>query len=283
MEKTIRGLNRAGVSAEKEKQVETTADQIGKLLPAKYAAYLAVLGVLIPWLGRAFTALRCGGGLVGVYRAILYGSTTIHNPTPSAREAAGKIPVLILFFALAFSASAQTPTNAVQTPTNAVQLLGLPPSLAQISCAVENALADAGPYETNSIIDADVGGLYDSALSKGKQYGAFTVLTLWQPAQQMSVGLGGAYIGGQWLDANMSIKIGTTTSLPYIGKVYAWASSGPDYSFKARAIGAYNFAGLLKNWDIGKQFYLGVSYGVGNISTLPGVIQEFGIHLSRHF
>ena len=62
-------------------------DTLAKLLPAKYAPWLLAIPIIVPWIGRGATALKNGGGLVGVYRSIVYGSTTVHfndppKPTP---------------------------------------------------------------------------------------------------------------------------------------------------------------------------------------------------------
>ena len=59
-----------------------TITQLKGLLPANIFNYILIAGIVLPWIGRALTALRNGGGLLGVWRSIFYGSTTIHNDTP---------------------------------------------------------------------------------------------------------------------------------------------------------------------------------------------------------
>ena len=67
-------------------------DTLAKVLPPKYASYASVVMVLVPWVGRAFYALKNDGGLIGVYRSILYGSTTVHNPPAEKNETAKPTP-----------------------------------------------------------------------------------------------------------------------------------------------------------------------------------------------
>lgn len=46
------------------------------LIPAKYAAYGAAAVVIIQTAGRIYHALSSGNGLVGAWRAFLYGTNT---------------------------------------------------------------------------------------------------------------------------------------------------------------------------------------------------------------
>ena len=45
----------------------------------KYASPILAAAVVLPMIGRGLTAVRNGGGLVGIWRSIMFGSTTIHN------------------------------------------------------------------------------------------------------------------------------------------------------------------------------------------------------------
>ena len=187
---------------------------------------------------------------------------------------------------LTLTAHAQTGSNsppAAATPaTNLVQLLGLPSELTQVWNAAGTALSDVQPFISNSIVQVDTGALYDSSLAKGK-VGCFLDATV-PTTQQTAVGFGGAYLDNTWLDANVTLKLGTTiTKLPYIGPVYGWVASGPDYNFKTRSIGAYNFAGLSKSWDISKNWKLLADVGVGDITTVQGTVLLFGLSVNRHF
>lgn len=51
------------------------------LIPAKWHTTVAMIAVLIPYAGRAWYALRNGGGLVGVWHSLIYG-TNIPKATP---------------------------------------------------------------------------------------------------------------------------------------------------------------------------------------------------------
>ena len=58
-------------------------DDILKVIPEKYQAPLLALIVLIPYITRAFHALKTGGGLKGIWTAIMYGT----NTTPEVKAA----------------------------------------------------------------------------------------------------------------------------------------------------------------------------------------------------
>jgi hypothetical protein len=45
-------------------------------LPSEWQAWLAIGIVALQLLGRAYHALRNGGGLVGIWRAIMFGTNT---------------------------------------------------------------------------------------------------------------------------------------------------------------------------------------------------------------
>jgi hypothetical protein len=47
-------------------------------LPAKYAGYTGLALIAIMWLGRAVPVLQAGSGLVGWFKAILFGTNTPH-------------------------------------------------------------------------------------------------------------------------------------------------------------------------------------------------------------
>lgn len=54
-------------------------------LPERYRGW-AVLAVLaFPYITRAYHALATGGGIVGVYRAILFGTNTPKTPDESRK------------------------------------------------------------------------------------------------------------------------------------------------------------------------------------------------------
>jgi hypothetical protein len=51
-------------------------DDLLKIIPEKYQAPLLALIVMIPYITRAFHALKTGGGLKGIWTAIMYGTNT---------------------------------------------------------------------------------------------------------------------------------------------------------------------------------------------------------------
>jgi hypothetical protein len=57
-------------------------DQILNLIPPKYAAYGAAAVIVVQTAGRIYHALASGHGLVGAWRAFLYG-----NPKPPGQTA----------------------------------------------------------------------------------------------------------------------------------------------------------------------------------------------------
>jgi hypothetical protein len=55
-----------------------------------------VMGVMI--LGRIYKALRNGGGIVGAWRGLLYGTNTpVPSPSPASPSTPGKLSALVLF------------------------------------------------------------------------------------------------------------------------------------------------------------------------------------------
>ena len=172
-------------------------------------------------------------------------------------------------------------------PTNLISLLGGGASAQQLASDVAGFFADAQPYLSNSIGTIDAALLYDKTLPKGK-IGGFLGATI-PVSQQAAIGFGGAYLGNTWYDATLNIKLGMTLSLPFIGKYYGWAGSGPDYNFRAKSIGAWNALGVEKDWDLGKLFgsttsaYLGGGFFVGNDSTTAGAFEGLYLALTAHY
>jgi len=48
-------------------------------LPAKYASYTSLALIALMWLGRAIPVLQQGSGIVGWFKAILFGTNTPKN------------------------------------------------------------------------------------------------------------------------------------------------------------------------------------------------------------
>lgn len=53
-----------------------TPEQIGGYIPEKYRGWVILSLILLPYLTRAYHALRTGGGIRGIYRSILFGTNT---------------------------------------------------------------------------------------------------------------------------------------------------------------------------------------------------------------
>jgi hypothetical protein len=162
------------------------------------------------------------------------------------------------------------------------------PGLAQVGSDFLGALADAQPYFSNGIYAIEGGVMYNPSDKTGK-IGGFLDLQV-PVAQQASIGFGGAYLDDHWLDASISARVGTTlnwpTNLPlvgsFIGPTYAYLESGPDYDFHTHGVGSYNFAGIIKQWDISSKWKFTMGAAIGNISTLPGTDFAGGVSLTYH-
>ena len=50
------------------------------LLPPEYRGTVIFLVIIFPYLTRGWHALKLGGGLVGVWRAIMFGTNVPKNP-----------------------------------------------------------------------------------------------------------------------------------------------------------------------------------------------------------
>lgn len=194
---------------------------------------------------------------------------------------------------LAASLTADVVTNPVPAantgPSNLGQLLGLSPSATQLGSDFGAFFVDAVPYVSNDIVNLQVGGLYDKSLAHGK-IGGFADIGV-PISQQASLGFGGAYIGKQWFDGTVNLKLGSTFTWPVIGKwigpVYHAVSSGPDYDFHTTkgqtAIGAFNMMDSIKKFDISKKVTLQLDFGIGEETHLPGVLLAGSTILSYHF
>jgi hypothetical protein len=66
-------------------------DELLKIIPVKYQASLVALIVLIPYITRAYHALKNGGGLKGIWTAIMYGT----NTTPEVKKAIESIATAV--------------------------------------------------------------------------------------------------------------------------------------------------------------------------------------------
>ena len=179
------------------------------------------------------------------------------------------------------------PSTNASSPTNLLGLLGGGGAGQQLWSDIENVFDDAQPYITNDIVNLDVVGLYDKSLTDGK-FGVFSDVNV-PMTQQSAIGFGAGYINRTFMDATVNLKLGTTFNYPFIGKVYNWAGSGPDYNFKVRKIGAWNALGAQRTWSVWSSssskegLNLSANVGVANESTVPGVMVLAGPTLSLHW
>jgi len=211
--------------------------------------------------------------------------------------------LLICTALIAASASAQVVTNPptiLVASTNVGQLLGVPPSVIKGWNGFLGGLVDAAPYISNDIVNVDFGALYNSSDKHGK-FGGYLAASV-PTSQQSAIGVGGFYLNNQLGNATVNLTLGTTVSnLPILGKVWTFASSGPDYDFtkdpstgKAFGIGAYNAFGVQKTWELNmaaagaiptwyQNWSVGIKVGGFNISTIPGLGEFGGLELVKHF
>ena len=57
-------------------------EQLESVLPPKYAAYAALLTAAVPVIGRAYHAIVNDGGILGIWRSVVFGQSTPVKPTP---------------------------------------------------------------------------------------------------------------------------------------------------------------------------------------------------------
>lgn len=159
-------------------------------------------------------------------------------------------------FVINFEAAGQTVTTNASTNT--------------VWGDIKQLLTDEGSFfGTNTDLTIDAGALYSQ-----KQWGALldvhTPLPIGTNAQ-VSAGITGLYIGGQFYEASLSIKGGTTLFPNKWYSVFTWAETGPGMNLHSHSVISETFAGATKGWDVYKGFYLYVSGLTGNISDRSGV------------
>lgn len=55
---------------------------IVNLIPEKYRGGVVLAVALAPFIGRAYHAVTSGGGLKGIWNALIFGTNTPKGPTP---------------------------------------------------------------------------------------------------------------------------------------------------------------------------------------------------------
>ena len=165
-------------------------------------------------------------------------------------------------------------TTRAQTNTPPTSLL--PGGLGQLVNDVGAFLTDAQPYfGTNGSLMAGGG-----ALINNKKVGAFADVTLWSLTtnNQVAIGFAAAYLNGNFYDASLNLKAGTTWTVPVLGSFYTQILSGPGYNFKQHHAMAENFVIVHRKFTIGT-WLLDPFAGVGNLSDQPGAAYIAGINV----
>ena len=70
--------------------------EVANLLPAKYMVYLNTALILGAILGRAVQALRSGGGLVSIWRGILFGTNSTTPKQEANKDGSGVVSLLLV-------------------------------------------------------------------------------------------------------------------------------------------------------------------------------------------
>lgn len=161
---------------------------------------------------------------------------------------------------------------AASALTNVTQLL---PTWAQ---NIFTSLGDDAPYITNDVVNLQLGALYNGALPKGR-IGAFADISV-PTSQQTAAGVALAYLDGKLLYGSVTLTLGTTTSVPLLGSVYAFVEEGPSYTFSGSELGSFSFAGFEKRIDISKHWAATIGGGVGYVTQIPGTEKAAGASLS---
>lgn len=173
------------------------------LIPEKYAAYGAAAIVVVQIGGRIYHAFVSGSGLVGAWRAFLYGTNTPKPQPQTTQENTDPMKtiktIILLFTAsilLASSACAQTDTNTV-TATNASTTSVLWDSLSQ-SGLLKATNYSFEPYAT-----------YAPSAPRGSKVGA-GIFAAYNINDYVGAGLGVDYLGQfSIVSANLQLKYPT--------------------------------------------------------------------------
>lgn len=185
---------------------------------------------------------------------------------------------IIIVLSLICSIGAFAQTNAPVIPP--VITSQLPGGISQIASDFGAFLTDAKPYfGTNGNTQIGAGVLYSD-----KKFGGFADITVISLAtnDQVTIGFATAYLDGEWYDASLSLKAGTTWNAPVIGPIYTSVESGPGYNFHAGHVISQNFAMLTKAWTIGKVDF-SLFAGAGIISDRAGIADVFGANFNVKF
>lgn len=154
---------------------------------------------------------------------------------------------------------------------------------ASTNSAVLNQTNFAVTLTQKSMYEIDSGALYNPSLKSGK-FGAFLGLDS-AIGSGLGLGFAGGYLNDRPLYGSVSLKLGAKTAFPYIGTWSYFASSGPDYDFKVKTVGSYNFVGLSKIFYLNKRetSELCLGWSIGDISQIAGLTQIGSLSFVKHF
>lgn len=122
------------------------------MIPKEWASYLALVMVVVQVLGRAWHAIKSGGGLVGIKNALLYGTNTPcvapSAPQPLTPPAPAKVvPILLAALAGAMVLTA----CATSSNRSAYQAAGVVKVTAEAAMEGWAAWARAGKADADEI------------------------------------------------------------------------------------------------------------------------------------
>lgn len=201
-----------------------------------------------------------------------------------------KIKLSILFLlALPFCAMSQTqlpPNTNAMPPLTMTQVFGSntnavgSSSFGQLGQAVFSFLSDAQPfYGTSNSLVYDAVALYNNG-HVGGLFSAHVPITALSTNGQIAAGVAIAWFQKSWYSLTINAEAGTTWKVPLLGAVYTSMGSGPDWNFHTQQPGAFSYTRAEKNWDIGSGHKLGITGGIGNETSVAGIIYFGGLTLA---
>lgn len=199
------------------------------------------------------------------------------------------IGIFIVGIGVAFSGLAQTnnlqpiPSTPPETPATPVAAVEVPGILGKEVTKLGGDFfawfKDNKAFFTNKVVIVEAGALYHRDLGVGGFADVQFPIT-----DQLSAGFAVAYLDGQFYDAALSIKAGTTINIPWIKlPVYAYVETGPGYNLSKGEVIAQSFAGAIVKFDISSKWVVTVGGAVGNISDVSGAVLAGGASLSYKF
>lgn len=233
----------------------------------KYLICMSIIGATI----LAFNLI-----IHWIYKSIfrLYPNKSFNPKNMKLKTVLFSLATVILVTGIPVTASAQTNTIPPDISSQ------LPGGFTQLAADFGLFFKDAQPYfGTNGTTQLGAGVIYSN-----KKFGGFADIAVISLAtnNQVTLGFTTAYLDGQWYDAGLSMKAGTTWQVPLIGPVYTWVETGPAYNFKAGHVLAQNFVGVMRGFNVGKVFVTPFA-AVGNISDRVGLAYIFGVNANVKF